>query len=250
MQQAIIACEVLQPNVSGACREIEPEALACLVGRSVTQKELAPRIAARCAGRRRRKSSRQRGRSRAECRRTRLDVPQVPRFTRSVCVALKAKHALASRSAQSSSATGRSRPVDRELNGSTCVKRSAVILTIGVAALLFSSVALALEGEASGIAAAQNGKEVKIQAQRVINEKVIVRLTGGGKIIELTLSYPVIFADLDITRSAGGPPSLKNECKMPPAQRARKSDPNTRAQRRKAAAKAMGEVRKLVAAAR
>ena len=41
----------------------------------------------------------------------------------------------------------------------------------------------------SGIAAAQNAKEVKIQAERVINEKVIAHITGGGKIIELTLSY-------------------------------------------------------------
>jgi hypothetical protein len=68
----------------------------------------------------------------------------------------------------------------------------------------------------SGIAAAQNVKEVKIQAERVINEKVIAHITGGGKIIELTLSYRVSFADLDIT-------SL--------AQPARKLDPNTRAQR-------------------
>ena len=51
-------------------------------------------------------------------------------------------------------------------------------------------------------AAAQNAKEVKIQAQRVINEKVVARITGGGKIIELTLSYPVSFADLDITSAS------------------------------------------------
>ena len=132
----------------------------------------------------------------------------------------------------------------------------AVIATIGVAALPFLTVALARGDDASGIAATQNAKEVKIQAQRVINEKVIARITGGGKIIELTLSYPVSFADLDIT-SISGAAELQKRVKD--AARAAceeigskypNATPSDAVCAQKAGAKAMGDVRKLVAAAR
>lgn len=51
MQQAIIACKALQPAVEGACREIEPEALARLVGWKVTPRRSRCGCAARIAGR-------------------------------------------------------------------------------------------------------------------------------------------------------------------------------------------------------
>ena len=107
----------------------------------------------------------------------------------------------------------------------------------------------------SGIAAAQSAKEVKIQAQRVINAKVIAHITGGGKIIELTLSYPVSFADLDITSVSG---AAELEKRVKDAARAACEEigskypgatPSDAVCAQKAAAKAMGEVRKLVAAA-
>jgi UrcA family protein len=107
----------------------------------------------------------------------------------------------------------------------------------------------------SGIAAAQNAKEVKIQAERVINEKVIAHITGGGKIIELTLSYPVSFADLDITSVAGG---AELEKRVKDAARAACAEigskypsatPSDAVCAQKASAKAMGEVRKMLAAA-
>ena len=132
----------------------------------------------------------------------------------------------------------------------------AVIATIGIAALLFLTVALARDDEASGIAAPQNAKEVKIQAQRVINEKVIARITGGGKIIELTLSYPVSFADLDITSISG---AAELEKRVKDAARAAceeigskypSATPSDAVCAQRAAAKAMGDVRKLVAATR
>ena len=108
----------------------------------------------------------------------------------------------------------------------------------------------------SGIAAAQNAKEVKIQAQRVINEKVIAHITGGGKIIELTLSYPVSFADLDITSVTG---AAELEKRVNDAARAAceeiaskypSATPSNAVCAEKAAAKAMTEVRKMVAAVR
>jgi UrcA family protein len=108
----------------------------------------------------------------------------------------------------------------------------------------------------SGIAAAQNGKEVKIQAERVINEKVIAHITGGGKIIELTLSYPVSFADLDITSVTG---AAELEKRVKDAARAACEEigskypgatPSDAVCAQKAAAKARGEVRKMVAAAK
>jgi hypothetical protein len=46
MQQAIIACKALQPAVKGACREIEPEALARLVGWKVTRDRAADALLA------------------------------------------------------------------------------------------------------------------------------------------------------------------------------------------------------------
>jgi len=107
----------------------------------------------------------------------------------------------------------------------------------------------------SGIAAAQNAKEIKIQAERVINEKVIAHITGGGKIIELTLSYPVSFADLDITSVTG---AAELEKRVKDAARAACEEigskypgatPSDAVCAQKAAAKAMGEVRKMVAAA-
>jgi UrcA family protein len=108
----------------------------------------------------------------------------------------------------------------------------------------------------SGVAAEHNAKEVEIEAQRVINEKVIAHITGGGKIIELTLSYPVNFSDLDIT-STGGAREL--EKRVQDAARAACAEigskypsatPSDAVCAQKAAAKAMGDVRKLVAAAR
>jgi UrcA family protein len=119
-------------------------------------------------------------------------------------------------------------------------------LTAGAAAVVFM---------VSGIAAAQNAKEVKIQAQRVINEKVIARITGGGKIIELTLSYPVSFGDLDITSVRG---AAELEKRVKDAARAACEEigskypgatPSDRVCAQKAATKAMDEVRRLVAAA-
>ncbi|HEV3182220.1 MAG TPA: UrcA family protein [Steroidobacteraceae bacterium] len=107
----------------------------------------------------------------------------------------------------------------------------------------------------SGIAAAQNVKEVKIQAERVINEKVIAHITGGGKIIELTLSYRVSFADLDITSITG---AAELEKRVKDAARAACEEigskypgatPSDAVCAQKAAAKAMGEVRKMVATA-
>ena len=107
----------------------------------------------------------------------------------------------------------------------------------------------------SGIAAAQNAKEVKIQAERAINEKVTAHITGGGKIIELTLSYPVSFADLDITSVTG---AAELEKRVKDAARAACEEigskypgatPSDAVCAQKAAAKAMGEVRKMVAAA-
>ena len=103
-------------------------------------------------------------------------------------------------------------------------------------------------------ASAQNAKEVKIEAERVINEKVIAHITGGGKIIELTLSYPVNFADLDIT-SARGAAELDKRVKD--AARAAceeigfkypNATPSDAVCAQKAAAKAMIELRKMVAA--
>ena len=107
----------------------------------------------------------------------------------------------------------------------------------------------------SGIASEQNAKEVNIQAQRVINEKVIAHITGGGKIIELTLSYPVNFADLDITSTSG---ARELEKRVKDAARAAceeigskypNATPSDAVCAQKAAAKAMGEVRRLVVAA-
>ena len=107
----------------------------------------------------------------------------------------------------------------------------------------------------SGTAAAQNAKEIKIQAERVINEKVTAHITGGGKIIELTLSYPVSFADLDITSLTG---AAELEKRVKDAARAACEEigykypgatPSDAVCAQKAAAKAMGEVRKMVAAA-
>jgi UrcA family protein len=106
----------------------------------------------------------------------------------------------------------------------------------------------------SVVANAQNAKEVKIQAQRVINEKVIAHITGGGKIIELTLSYPVNFADLDITSVSG---AAELEKRVQDAARAACAEigskypnatPSDAVCAQKAAAKAMIEVRKMVAA--
>jgi len=108
----------------------------------------------------------------------------------------------------------------------------------------------------SAVATAQNAKEVKIQAQRVINEKVIAHITGGGKIIELTLSYPVSVADLDITSVAG---ATELEKRVRDAARAACAEigskyphatPSDAVCAQKADAKAMSDVRKLVAAAR
>ena len=116
-----------------------------------------------------------------------------------------------------------------------------------------ASVALCM---VSGIAAAQNAKEVNIQAQRVINEKVIAHITGGGKIIELALSYPVSFADLDITSVTG---AAELEKRVKDAARAAceeiafkypSATPSNAVCAQKAAAKAMTEVREMVAAAR
>ena len=108
----------------------------------------------------------------------------------------------------------------------------------------------------SAIATAQNAKEVKIQATRAINEKVIAYITGGGKIIELTLSYPVNFADLDITSVSG---AAELEKRVQDAARAACAEigskypnatPSNAVCAQKAEAKALSEVRKLVAAAR
>ena len=116
-----------------------------------------------------------------------------------------------------------------------------------------ASVAVFMVG---AIAVAQNAKEVNIQAQRVINEKVIAHITGGGKIIELTLSYPVNFSDLDITSTSG---ARELEKRVQDAARAACAEigskypsatPSDAVCAQKAAAKAMGDVRKLVAAAR
>ena len=108
----------------------------------------------------------------------------------------------------------------------------------------------------SGIAAAQNAREVKIQAQRVINEKVVARITGGGKIIELTLSYPVSFADLDIT-SVTGAAELKKRVEDAAREACEEigskypnATPSDTVCAQRATAKALEEVRKLVAAAR
>ena len=105
-------------------------------------------------------------------------------------------------------------------------------------------------------ATAQNAKEVNIQATRAINEKVIAYITGGGKIIELTLSYPVNFADLDITSVSG---AAELEKRVQDAARAACAEigskhpnatPSDAVCAQKAEAKALSEVRKLVAAAR
>jgi UrcA family protein len=104
------------------------------------------------------------------------------------------------------------------------------------------------------IATAQNAKEVKIQAQRVINEKVVAHITGGGKIIELTLSYPVNFADLDITSASGAAELAKRVQDTARAACAEigskypSATPSDAICAQKAAAKAMSEVRKIVAA--
>ena len=103
-------------------------------------------------------------------------------------------------------------------------------------------------------ASAQNAKEVKIEAERVINEKVIAHITGGGKIIELTLSYPVNFADLDITSVSG---AAELQRRVQDAARAACAEigskypnatPSDAVCAQKAAAKAMIELRKMVAA--
>ena len=114
-----------------------------------------------------------------------------------------------------------------------------------------ASVAVFMVG---AIAVAQNAKEVNIQAQRVINEKVIAHITGGGKIIELTLSYPVNFADLDITSVSG---AAELQRRVQDAARAACAEigskypnatPSDAVCAQKAAAKAMIELRKMVAA--
>ena len=116
-----------------------------------------------------------------------------------------------------------------------------------------ASVAVFMVG---AIAVAQNAKEVNIQAQRVINEKVIAHITGGGKIIELTLSYPVNFSDLDITSTSG---ARELEKRVQEAARAACAEigskyphatPSDAVCAQKAAAKAMSEVLKIVAATR
>jgi len=55
----------------------------------------------------------------------------------------------------------------------------------------------------SAHASAQNAQEIKVQAKRAMNTKVVGRTSSGVPIVNVSLSYGVSVADLDLTSSSG-----------------------------------------------
>jgi UrcA family protein len=108
---------------------------------------------------------------------------------------------------------------------------------------------------ASGIAIAQDVQEIKVQATRVMSTKSAGRTTSGVPIIDITLSYGVSTAGLDLATNAGAT-ALEGRVKDAAAaackeigQKHPDATPSDAECARRASAEAMVKVHELVAAA-
>ena len=109
---------------------------------------------------------------------------------------------------------------------------------------------------ASGAAIAQNAEEVTVQAKRAVTAKVVGRTSSGVPIVDVSLSYGVSVAGLDLTSSAGADELSKrvNDAAQAACKEIGRQYPNAEpsdAECAKAAAdKAMVKANELVTAAR